>query len=261
MKASMIAVSNEQAMEAKLEALSYKLNKLLDLNPPGGHPHNIAAEIQEQPLDNEGGVDEVAYIDNRLTRPNYSNPPYAPRDNNPYAPRDNNLYVPRDNNPYAPRSNNSFAPRNNNQYVQRGPVPRANPEQQELNLNEQILREIKQMRDENKDSRSILSSHTQAISKIETQLGQLADIVSQRETGKLPSQTETLARIPDTVQAITLRNNKSYEGPVAKTSTPKSPLAPTKENTPISIDEEMEEEDIPLSPEEIARYAPPAPFP
>jgi len=50
-------------------------------------------------------------------------------------------------------------------------MPRASPEQQELSLNEQILREIKQIRDENKDSRSILSSHTQAISKIETQLG------------------------------------------------------------------------------------------
>jgi len=86
----------------------------------------------------------------------------------------------------------------------------------------------------------------------------MADNLSRRETGKLPTQPENGKPNQEQVKAITLRNNKTYESPVAVPSQPKS-SSPFKKGITVNLD--GEEGDQTLSPEDIARCTPPVPFP
>ncbi|KAI5667329.1 hypothetical protein M9H77_17182 [Catharanthus roseus] len=62
-----------------------------------------------------------------------------------------------------------------------------------------------------KSMTQILDSHTQSIAKLETQIGQLANAISRRDEGKLPSHPIENPRANDHEQAkavITIRNGK-----------------------------------------------------
>ncbi|CAL9005135.1 unnamed protein product, partial [Prunus brigantina] len=64
---------------------------------------------------------------------------------------------------------------------------------------------------------STLQQHSAALTKMETQLGQIADALSQREAGKFPSQPVILQRNQEQAKAvITLRSGKRKYGPNEK---------------------------------------------
>ncbi|KAI5683028.1 hypothetical protein M9H77_04256 [Catharanthus roseus] len=65
----------------------------------------------------------------------------------------------------------------------------------------------------------ILDSHTQSIAKLETQIGQLANAISRRDEGKLPSHPIENPRASYHEQAkavITIRNGKLLDNKVGK---------------------------------------------
>ncbi|KAI5657129.1 hypothetical protein M9H77_25922 [Catharanthus roseus] len=65
----------------------------------------------------------------------------------------------------------------------------------------------------------ILDSHTQSIAKLETQIGQLANAISRRDKGKLPSHPIENPRANYHKQAkavITLRNGKLVDNKVGE---------------------------------------------
>ncbi|KAI5677588.1 hypothetical protein M9H77_08538 [Catharanthus roseus] len=67
--------------------------------------------------------------------------------------------------------------------------------------------------------RQILDSHAQSITKLKTQIGQLADVISRRDEGKLPSNPIENPRANYHKQAkavITLRNGKLVDNEVGK---------------------------------------------
>ncbi|KAI5682533.1 hypothetical protein M9H77_03761 [Catharanthus roseus] len=65
----------------------------------------------------------------------------------------------------------------------------------------------------------ILDSHTQSIAKLETQIGQLANVISRRDEGKLPSHPIENPRANYHEQAkvvITIRNGKLVDNKVGE---------------------------------------------
>ena len=62
------------------------------------------------------------------------------------------------------------------------------PPPKESAFQEQVLNMLQNMQADNQSNKQLLHSHTQSISKLESQMGQLAQSVGRRDEGKLPSQ-------------------------------------------------------------------------
>lgn len=83
--------------------------------------------------------------------------------------------------------------------------------------------QIRQSEDQSKLSNQVgmisqaVNTHTQSIKNLEVQIGQMAETLSKREYGKLPSQPENNpqrnAKGKETVQAVTLRSGKNLSSP------------------------------------------------
>ncbi|GFZ01221.1 hypothetical protein Acr_14g0008560 [Actinidia rufa] len=63
------------------------------------------------------------------------------------------------------------------------------PPQRNTDFEEKVLRALQSFEVTNQTTSQLLSSHTQSIAKLETQMGQLANALSRRDEGKLPSQS------------------------------------------------------------------------
>ncbi|GFS44291.1 SH3 domain-containing protein [Actinidia rufa] len=63
------------------------------------------------------------------------------------------------------------------------------PPQRNTDFEEKVLRALQNFEVTNQTTSQLLSSHTQSIAKLETQMGQLANALSRRDEGKLPSQS------------------------------------------------------------------------
>ena len=73
-------------------------------------------------------------------------------------------------------------------YQQPQPPP-PNIPQRNTDFEEKVLRALQSFEVTNQTTSQLLSSHTQSIAKLETQMGQLANALSRRDEGKLPSQS------------------------------------------------------------------------
>ncbi|KAI5674224.1 hypothetical protein M9H77_14588 [Catharanthus roseus] len=83
------------------------------------------------------------------------------------------------------------------------------------NMQEKVLSALKSLGVKTQ----ILDSHTQSIAKLETQIGQLANAISRRDEGKLPSHPIENPRAnyhEQTKAVITLRNGKLIDNKVGK---------------------------------------------
>ncbi|GFY81028.1 hypothetical protein Acr_01g0008370 [Actinidia rufa] len=67
--------------------------------------------------------------------------------------------------------------------------PTPPPPQRNTDFEEKVLRALQNFEVTNQTTSQLLSSHTQSIAKLETQMGQLANALSRRDEGKLPSQS------------------------------------------------------------------------
>ncbi|GFS31989.1 hypothetical protein Acr_00g0020250 [Actinidia rufa] len=63
------------------------------------------------------------------------------------------------------------------------------PPQRNTDFKEKVLQALQSFEVTNQTTSQLLSSHTQSIAKLETQMGQLANVLSRRDEGKLPSQS------------------------------------------------------------------------
>ncbi|WP_222196275.1 hypothetical protein, partial [Modestobacter italicus] len=151
------------------------------------------------------------------------------------------------------------------------PQPQRTP-----SFEEQILATLKNL----EATAQLTHSHSQSISKIETQLGQLAASLSRREEGKLPSQvvgnpkgtymaegsTSQDPQCNEDVQAVTvLRSGKIVDNKVGEKEKEKN----EKKKAQVSEEEKEKEKDsdatrnkLPTALDDpVASYVPKAPFP
>ena len=69
------------------------------------------------------------------------------------------------------------------------PTPSPPQPHRNTNFEEKVLQALQSFEVTNQTTSQLLSSHTQSIAKLETQMGQLANALSRRDEGKLPSQS------------------------------------------------------------------------
>ncbi|CAL8988133.1 unnamed protein product [Prunus brigantina] len=111
-------------------------------------------------------------------------------------------------NTYNPgwRDHPNFSWKNNNQFQNFQPKPATTLEDTVKMLAQNTV-QFQQT------TNSTLQQHSAALTKMETQLGQIADALSQREAGKFPSQPVILQRNQEQAKAvITLRSGKVING-------------------------------------------------
>ncbi|CAL8988202.1 unnamed protein product [Prunus brigantina] len=111
-------------------------------------------------------------------------------------------------NTYNPgwRDHPNFSWKNNNQFQNFQPKPATTLE----DTVKMLARNTVQFQ---QTTNSTLQQHSAALTKMETQLGQIADALSQREAGKFPSQPVILQRNQEQAKAvITLRSGKVING-------------------------------------------------
>jgi hypothetical protein len=103
----------------------------------------------------------------------------------------------------------------------------------------------------------ILHTQSQTFQKIESQLGHIAQALSKREEGKLPSQPVANPRnayqvdsSTESIQAITLRSGKELETPAPK----ETPVEPNLKVNPSPTNNDPVDDDF-------TRFIPPVPYP
>ncbi|CAL8988155.1 unnamed protein product [Prunus brigantina] len=103
-------------------------------------------------------------------------------------------------NTYNPgwRDHPNFSWKNNNQFQNFQPKPATTLE----DTVKMLARNTVQFQ---QTTNSTLQQHSAALTKMETQLGQIADALSQREAGKFPSQPVILQRNQEQAKAVPLK--------------------------------------------------------
>ncbi|CAL8988224.1 unnamed protein product [Prunus brigantina] len=165
-------------------------------------------------------------------------------------------------NTYNPgwRDHPNFSWKNNNQFQNFQPKPATTLEDTVKMLAQNTV-QFQQT------TNSTLQQHSAALTKMETQLGQIADALSQREAGKFPSQPVILQRNQEQAKAvITLRSGKVING-VGNEVTNESDhvnAGPTQEKNEKSNDDPSNATfsyEAPSLHKAEKPYTPPIPFP
>ncbi|CAL9012099.1 unnamed protein product, partial [Prunus brigantina] len=165
-------------------------------------------------------------------------------------------------NTYNPgwRDHPNFSWKNNNQFQNFQPKPATTLE----DTVKMLARNTVQFQ---QTTNSTLQQHSAALTKMETQLGQIADALSQREAGKFPSQPVILQRNQEQAKAvITLRSGKVING-VGNEVTNESDhvnAGPTQEENEKSNDDPSNATfsyEAPSLHKAEKPYTPPIPFP
>ncbi|CAL8988499.1 unnamed protein product, partial [Prunus brigantina] len=165
-------------------------------------------------------------------------------------------------NTYNPgwRDHPNFSWKNNNQFQNFQPKPATTLEDTVKMLAQNTV-QFQQT------TNSTLQQHSAALTKMETQLGQIADALSQREAGKFPSQPVILQRNQEQAKAvITLRSGKVING-VGNEVTNESDhvnAGPTQEENEKSNDDPSNATfsyEAPSLHKAEKPYTPPIPFP
>ncbi|CAL8993312.1 unnamed protein product [Prunus brigantina] len=165
-------------------------------------------------------------------------------------------------NTYNPgwRDHPNFSWKNNNQFQNFQPKPATTLE----DIVKMLARNTVQFQ---QTTNSTLQQHSAALTKMETQLGQIADALSQREAGKFPSQPVILQRNQEQAKAvITLRSGKVING-VGNEVTNESDhvnAGPTQEENEKSNDDPSNATfsyEAPSLHKAEKPYTPPIPFP
>ncbi|XP_043725617.1 uncharacterized protein LOC122672185 [Telopea speciosissima] len=150
----------------------------------------------------------------------------------------------------------------NQQNIYRDPQQPLPPSQLSSSIEEKVLRTLKGL-DQNIQ---LLHSHTQSLSKLETQLGQLTDAISRREEGQLPSQVidnpnnQPSNRIfhEQAKAVMTLRSGRVFGIPKKRSLEESSEKEASPEAPQVSKDHEIEQVG---EGNKTDSYIPKAPFP
>ncbi|GJY11050.1 hypothetical protein Tco_0379235 [Tanacetum coccineum] len=102
-------------------------------------------------------------------------------------------------------------------------------------------------------------TQTSSIKKLEVQLGKIAEIVQNRETGSLPSSTEINLR--GLTQAITTRSRLNYKPPTNPIENNKYSNDEQNEHKNVGVDNRDEVKEPKAHRNEVESYVPPIPFP
>ena len=193
------AVDPVTALSAQMEALTKQIKRLRTNQTQqcamgavicdfcgGGHPNH---ECQTGNSFSNYSMPEQANFVNNFCRPN-----------NPYSETYNPGWR---NHPNFAWGNNTRAPQQNQ------PPPGFHPPQEKKSNMEELMTKFVIA------TEARLQNQEATIRNLETQIGQLANYVSNRPQGTLPSNTEKNPK--EDVQAITLRSGKEIEGPSQQT--------------------------------------------
>ncbi|CAL9019025.1 unnamed protein product, partial [Prunus brigantina] len=189
----MYEISSNNDLALQVASLEKKLDSMLNMVPKiaevcaicniPGHPTYQCSASEAYP---EFVQEQVNLMNSYNQRPR----------NDPFS----NTYNP------GWRDHPNFSWKNNNQFQNFQPKPATTLEDTCQNASSNTV-QFQQT------TNSTLQQHSAALTKMETQLGQIADALSQREAGKFPSQPVILQRNQEQAKAvITLRSGKVING-------------------------------------------------
>ncbi|CAL8988109.1 unnamed protein product [Prunus brigantina] len=192
-RVGMYEISSNNDLSLQVASLEKKLDSMLNMVPKiaevcaicniPGHPTYQCSASEAYP---EFVQEQVNLMNSYNQRPR----------NDPFS----NTYNP------GWRDHPNFSWKNNNQFQNFQPKPATTLE----DTVKMLARNTVQFQ---QTTNSTLQQHSAALTKMETQLGQIADALSQREAGKFPSQPVILQRNQEQAKAvITLRSGKVING-------------------------------------------------
>ncbi|CAL9012107.1 unnamed protein product, partial [Prunus brigantina] len=246
-RVGMYEISSNNDLALQVASLEKKLDSMLNMVPKiaevcaicniPGHPTYQCSASEAYP---EFVQEQVNLMNSYNQRPR----------NDPFS----NTYNP------GWRDHPNFSWKNNNQFQNFQPKPATTLEDTVKMLAQNTV-QFQQT------TNSTLQQHSAALTKMETQLGQIADALSQREAGKFPSQPVILQRNQEQAKAvITLRSGKVING-VGNEVTNESDhvnAGPTQEENEKSNDDPSNATfsyEAPSLHKAEKPYTPPIPFP
>ncbi|CAL8988212.1 unnamed protein product [Prunus brigantina] len=246
-RVGMYEISSNNDLALQVASLEKKLDSMLNMVPKiaevcaicniPGHPTYQCSASEAYP---EFVQEQVNLMNSYNQRPR----------NDPFS----NTYNP------GWRDHPNFSWKNNNQFQNFQPKPATTLEDTCQNASSNTV-QFQQT------TNSTLQQHSAALTKMETQLGQIADALSQREAGKFPSQPVILQRNQEQAKAvITLRSGKVING-VGNEVTNESDhvnAGPTQEENEKSNDDPSNATfsyEAPSLHKAEKPYTPPIPFP
>ncbi|CAL9024864.1 unnamed protein product [Prunus brigantina] len=246
-RVGMYEISSNNDLALQVASLEKKLDSMLNMVPKiaevcaicniPGHPTYQCSASEAYP---EFVQEQVNLMNSYNQRPR----------NDPFS----NTYNP------GWRDHPNFSWKNNNQFQNFQPKPATTLE----DTVKMLARNTVQFQ---QTTNSTLQQHSAALTKMETQLGQIADALSQREAGKFPSQPVILQRNQEQAKAvITLRSGKVING-VGNEVTNESDhvnAGPTQEENEKSNDDPSNATfsyEAPSLHKAEKPYTPPIPFP
>ncbi|CAL9019018.1 unnamed protein product, partial [Prunus brigantina] len=246
-RVGMYEISSNNDLALQVASLEKKLDSMLNMVPKiaevcaicniPGHPTYQCSASEAYP---EFVQEQVNLMNSYNQRPR----------NDPFS----NTYNP------GWRDHPNFSWKNNNQFQNFQPKPATTLEDTVKMLAQNTV-QFQQT------TNSTLQQHSAALTKMETQLGQIADALSQREAGKFPSQPVILQRNQEQAKAvITLRSGKVING-VGNEVTNESDhvnAGPTQEKNEKSNDDPSNATfsyEAPSLHKAEKPYTPPIPFP